>query len=127
MPLNLAHVYTDRMRVYRKVSGPRVMGERPMYETVSGWTACRIAPPTGRERREAGLKRDVEYSHQLICGFADEMGVPVQIREQDRIEVQAGPIPFTPSGMFEVIGVMIPRDLREHLLQVIQLQQRKEI
>lgn len=125
MPLDLGYVYTDRMRVHVKTPGPRVMGEPTMFEVASGWTACRVSPATGKERRDAGRKI-TEYSHTMICGFTDTGGLTVTIREQDRIEIQSGPIPFTPNGMFEVTSVMIPRDLTQELLQVIQLAQRKE-
>jgi len=101
------------------------MGERPMYEVVSDWIACRVSPATGRERREAGFKR-VEYSHTFICGFTDVAGAPIEIREQDRIEIQSGPIPYTPAGMFDVVGIMVPRSLVEELLIVVQLVQVKE-
>lgn len=124
MPLDLGYVYTDRARVYAKTPGPRVMGERPMYEAVSGWVACRVSPPTGTENRQTGRHR-VDYTHSLICGFTDVDGFTFTIREQDRVEVQ-GSIPFTPSGMFDVVSVMVPRDLTQNLLIVVQLMQVKE-
>lgn len=101
------------------------MGERAIYSVVSDWFACRVSPATGREVRDAGRHR-TEYSHTLICGFTDVAGAPIAIREQDRVEIQAGPIPYTPSGMFDVIGVMVPRDLTQELLIVVQLVQVKD-
>ena len=125
MPLDLGYVYTDRMRVLAKNVAPRVMGEGAVYEVATGWMACRVSPPTGTERKSDG-RRAANYSFTMICGFTDEGGAPVTLREQDRVEIESGPIPFTPFGKFDITSVMVPRDLAQELLQVATLTQRKE-
>lgn len=130
MPINIDHVYTDRGRVHRKVKGARVNHETQIHETVSDWFRCRIAPAEGSEARELN-RRQIEASHLFISNLKDVNGNPVSIQEDDVIEVEAGPPPFSSdsgyAGMYEIADVAVkPRNLQEELLWYVPLRRRKE-
>lgn len=133
MPIDLSHVYTDRARVLRRVTGARVNYETQVNEFTSEWFRCRIALAEGRELRSL-QHRQIDASHLFIASLNDFVGQPVNIEEKDRLEVETGPplngvyrTDTLDAGIFEVMTVATkPRNLQEELLWYVPLRRLKE-
>lgn len=103
-------VWIDRARIIRRDLGLRVEGETQVVVTTGEWFKCRLPPNEGVESRTED-KTELTDRRQLTARLKDLSGDAVVLREKDKIEIEAGPGPsYAPTGVWEVLQVMVPRN-----------------
>jgi hypothetical protein len=124
-PLDLP-IWIDRARVRRRVPGARVEGETQTLTVLGAWFDCRLPPRESSERLEGG-HRVLEDRRELTARLSDSTGAMVELSERDQIEVELGPAPYRPAGIWEVVRVMVPRNRDgDELLLVATIERREE-
>lgn len=127
MALSLA-VWIDRVRVHRKVTGPRIEGETSLRNSLSQWLPARIPPQDAQEPTNGERPRVVQDVREITCALFDADGARIEIKKSDTLEVQMGPSPdWNDLGKWEVVSHSIPRDgVGVELLQYLRIMKREE-